>query len=62
MFRTYPETPGYYWSLTNWIWQADAMSRLYRSRHDKAGTTKFALVKASKYKANPRTWQLIRFA
>ena len=24
-----------YWGLTNWIWQVDAISRLYRSRHDK---------------------------
>jgi len=35
VFRIYPERPRYYWSLTNWIWQVDAISRLYRSRHDK---------------------------
>ena len=29
MFRIYPERPGYYWSLTNWIWQVDAISGLY---------------------------------
>ena len=55
MFRIYPERPGCYWSLTNWIWQVDTISRLYRSRHDKAGTTKAALVKATKHKANPAT-------
>ena len=38
-----------------WIWQVDAISRLYRSRHDKAGTTKVALVKATKRKAYPAT-------
>ena len=59
-FESILNGPGYYWSLTNWIWQADAISRLHRSRHDKAGTTKVALVKASKHKAN-RTRQLIRF-
>ena len=41
--------------ITNWIWQVDTISRLYRSRHDKAGTTKAALVKATKHKANPAT-------
>ena len=61
MFRVYPERTGYYWSLTNWIWQVDAILRLYRSRHDKAGATKVALVIASKHKAN-RTRQLMRFA
>ena len=55
MFQIYPERPGCYWSLTNWIWQVDAISRLYRSRHDKAGTTKVALVKATKHKADPAT-------
>ena len=67
MFRIYPERPGYYWSLTNWIWQVDAISQLYRSHHDKAGTTnyKVALVKASKHKANRpanRTRHLMKFA
>ena len=33
MFRIYPERPGYFWSLTNWIWQVDAISQLYRFRH-----------------------------
>ena len=37
MFLIYPERPGYFWSLTNWIWQVDAISLLYRSRH---GVTK----------------------
>ena len=55
MFQIYPERPGCYWSLTNWIWQVDAISQLYRSRHDKAGTTKVALVKATKHKADPAT-------
>ena len=55
MFQIYPERPGCYWSLTNWIWQVDAISRLYRSRHDKAGTTKVALVKANKHKVNQAT-------
>ena len=55
MFQIYPERPGCYWSLTNWIWQVDAISRLYRSRHDKAGTTEVVLVKATKHKADPAT-------
>ena len=55
MFQIYPERPGCYWSLTNWIWQVDAISQLYRSRHDKAGTTKVALVKATKHNAVPAT-------
>ena len=55
MFQIYTERPGCYWSLTKWIWQVDAISRLYRSRHDKARTTKVALVKATKHKADPAT-------
>ena len=55
MLRIYPERPGCYQDVTNWIWQVDAISRLYRSRHEKAGTTKAALVKATKHKANPAT-------
>ena len=55
MFRIYPERPGCYWSLTNWICQVDTISRLYRSRHYKTGTTKVALVKATKHKTNPST-------
>ena len=58
MFQIYPERPGCYWSLTNWIWQVDAISQLYRSRHDKAGTTEVALVKATKHKADPATYEI----
>ena len=63
MFRIYPERPGCYWSFTNWIWQVDTISRLYRSRHDKTGTTKVGVVKATKHKANTKpTRPLMRFA
>ena len=58
----YPERLGSYWSLPNWIWQVDAISRLYRSRQDKEQLklpTKVTLVKATKHKA---TRQLIRLA
>ena len=55
MCQIYTERPGRYWSLTNWIWQVDAISRLYRSRHGKAGTTEVALVIATKHKADPAT-------
>ena len=40
------------WYQLDLAMQVDAISRLYRSRHDKAGTTKVALVKASKHKVN----------
>ena len=47
-----PERPGCYWSLT--IWEVDAISRLYRSRHDKKLLkSRVATVKATKHKANP---------
>ena len=34
-FESILKGPGCFWSLTNWIWHVDAISRLYRSRHDK---------------------------
>ena len=55
MFQIYTERPGCYWSLTKWVWQVDAISRLYRSRHDKAGTTKVSLLQSTKHKADTAT-------
>ena len=62
VFRIYPERPGCYWSIPNWIWQVDTISLPYRSRQYKEQLkllTKVALLKATKHKA---TWQPMRFA
>ena len=61
VFRIYPERPGCYCSLPNWIWQVDTSSRPYRSRQYKEQLkllTKVALLKATKHNA---TRQLMRF-
>ena len=55
MFRIYPERLKCFWSLPNWIWQVDAISRLYRSRHDKEQLKLLLYNLATKYKANPAT-------
>ena len=57
MFWIYPERPGCCWSLTDWIWEVDAISRLYCSHHNKE--RKLLLKKQLSTKP---TWQLMRFA